>query len=149
MQTRHITTLTELNDIGKEVLEGFVTKDRAQVIALSGELGAGKTAFVKELGKLLNVEEVLASPTFVIMKSYAIPNHPFLKTLTHIDAYRIETEDEMRVLKLDEILSDPKRLVCIEWPEKIGGLIPKDAVRIEFILQLDGTRDITLPTYHG
>jgi tRNA threonylcarbamoyladenosine biosynthesis protein TsaE len=135
METREIRALEELSTIGKEVLARSVPKEHAQTIALSGDLGAGKTAFVKLLAKELGVTEDVTSPTFVVMKSYAIPEHPFLKTLTHIDAYRIESDDEMRVLGFKELLSDPTRLIAIEWPERIAGVIPEDAERIGLVLQ--------------
>lgn len=143
METRQITTLDELRDIAREVVTACVQKTNAQVIALTGDLGAGKTAFTKEIAKLLGVSHEITSPTFVIMKSYEIASHPFLKSLIHIDAYRIESDDEMRVLGFSEILSDPTRLVCIEWPEKIENLIPKDAYTVSLTLNLDETRTIT------
>lgn len=135
METREVSTLEELDAFGKEILARSVPKERAQVLALSGDLGAGKTAFVKLLAKQLGVAEEVTSPTFVVMKSYAIPEHPFLKILTHIDAYRIESDDEMRVLGFKELLDDPTRLIAIEWPERIPGVIPEDAQHIEFVLQ--------------
>lgn len=143
METRQITTLDELGNIAKEVLSACTQNEHAQVITLHGDLGAGKTAFTKELAKLLGITYEITSPTFVIMKSYEIPAHHFLKSLVHIDAYRIETDDEMRVLGFQELLSDPTRLVCIEWPEKIKNLIPEDAHTISLTLNLDGTRTIT------
>jgi tRNA threonylcarbamoyladenosine biosynthesis protein TsaE len=134
METREIQTLEELNTLGKEIIARFVPKDGAQVVALSGDLGAGKTAFVKLLAEQLGVTGEVTSPTFVVMKSYAIAEHPFLKTLTHIDAYRIESDDEMRVLGFTELLADPTRLIAIEWPERIPDVIPQDAARIGFVL---------------
>lgn len=142
MQERAINTLGELHTFAGEVLATCVKKSSAQVLALSGDLGAGKTAFTKELAVLLGIKEDITSPTFVIMKSYPIPTHPFFKTLVHIDAYRIEDIDEMRVLGLKEILSDESNLVCIEWPEKIRTLIPEDALSIT--ISLTGiTRTVT------
>ena len=142
MQRREITTLTELADIAREVLASCVQKETATVIALTGDLGVGKTAFTKELAKILGVSHEVTSPTFVIMKSYSISTHPFFKTLTHIDAYRIESEDEVRVLGFAELLKDPTQLICIEWPEKIKNSMPTDARTLSFILER-GTRTIT------
>ncbi|MFZ2253136.1 MAG: tRNA (adenosine(37)-N6)-threonylcarbamoyltransferase complex ATPase subunit type 1 TsaE [Minisyncoccia bacterium] len=143
METRQITTLDELKDIAREVVSSCVQKENAHVVTLTGDLGAGKTAFTKELAKLLGITHEITSPTFVIMKAYEIPDHPFFKKLVHIDAYRIESDDEMRVLGFNEILSDPTNLVCIEWPEKIKDLIPKDAYSLSLTLNLDETRTIT------
>lgn len=134
MKEKIINTIEELHALAEEILASCSSKGAAQVLALSGDLGAGKTAFTKELASLLGISYDITSPTFVIMKSYPIPAHPFFKTLVHIDAYRIESDDEMRVLGLTEILSDSTNLVCIEWPEKIQTLIPKDAHTITISL---------------
>ncbi len=139
---RKITTLNELEGIAREILSLCTKKDTAQVIALSGDLGAGKTAFTKQLASVLGVEGEVTSPTFVIMKSYAVPAHAFFKTLVHIDAYRIESGDEMRILRFEELLKDPTNLICIEWPEKIETLLPKNVYTVTFTLNMDGTRDI-------
>jgi tRNA threonylcarbamoyladenosine biosynthesis protein TsaE len=140
---KQIQTLEELHDLAREVIATLLPREGATIIALKGDLGAGKTAFVKAVAKQVGITHEITSPTFVIMKSYEIPAHAFFKTLIHMDAYRIEDEDEMRVLKFGEILSDQSSLVCIEWPEKIQNLIPEGAYEIEFMLNQDGTRDIT------
>ncbi len=145
MEKRDIGTIDELYAFAHEIVNGLALKNNAHVLALQGDLGAGKTAFVKEIGKVLTIEETITSPTFVIMKSYPIKSHPFFKTLTHIDAYRIESDDEMRVLGFEELLKDPTRLVCIEWPEKIERLIPEDAYPISFTLH-EQTRTVTYGT---
>ncbi len=142
METKRITTLEELRDIAGEVLSVCVPKESAQVVLLSGDLGAGKTAFVKEVAKLLGITHEITSPTFVIMKSYEIPTHAFLKTLVHIDAYRIESDDEMRILKLEELLAEPTNLICVEWPEKIENVLPTETHQISFALNRDGTREV-------
>lgn len=142
MEKRTIVTIDELYNFAREVVGGFAPKNNAHVLALQGDLGAGKTAFVKEVGKVLAIEETITSPTFVVMKSYTIANHSFLTTLTHIDAYRIESDDEMRVLGFEELLKDPTRLICIEWPEKIEHLIPENAYPISFTLH-EQARTIT------
>ncbi|NLE07244.1 MAG: tRNA (adenosine(37)-N6)-threonylcarbamoyltransferase complex ATPase subunit type 1 TsaE [Parcubacteria group bacterium] len=110
----------------------------ATVVGLYGDLGAGKTTFMKYLAEALGLEEVIQSPTFVIMKFFNLAeqseNARFPKTenpkikgfqkLIHIDAYRIEEVNEMLVLGWDNIVSDPKNLVCVEWPEKITSIMP-------------------------
>jgi tRNA threonylcarbamoyladenosine biosynthesis protein TsaE len=142
MQVKTIETIDELRSIASEVLASYADGDIAQIITLQGDLGAGKTAFTKELALLLGIQESITSPTFVIMKSYAIPNHPFFKTLTHIDAYRIEEDGEMLVLGFTELIKDPARLICIEWPERIKALIPQHAYPIAITLQ-GTTRTVT------
>jgi tRNA threonylcarbamoyladenosine biosynthesis protein TsaE len=143
MKTKTIRELSELRAVAEEVLVSLQERSGAQIITLTGDLGAGKTAFTKELAKLLGVEGEITSPTFVIMKSYEISSHPMFKKLTHIDAYRIESDDEMRVLGFEEILNDSSQLVCIEWPEKIEQTIPRDAYPVSLTLNLDETRTLT------
>jgi tRNA threonylcarbamoyladenosine biosynthesis protein TsaE len=143
MATRQITTLEELNEIVQSILVSLDQRKTAHIFGLSGELGAGKTAFVKELGKVLGVQDEITSPTFVIMKSYPIPHHQQFKILTHIDAYRIESDEEMAVLKFSDILNDASRLMCIEWPERIANLIPKDVYPVRIDITEGNTRTVT------
>lgn len=143
MRTETVETLEGLGRIAEAVLGEAGAHEGALVVALTGELGAGKTAFVKALAKRLGVREEVTSPTFVIMKSYAVENHPQFTTLTHIDAYRIESDDEMHVLNFSEVLAEKNRIVCIEWPEKILNLIPEDAYRVSLRITEGATREIS------
>lgn len=146
MRTETITTLTELAHIAHTVLTQCIQKDTATIITLSGDLGVGKTAFTKLLAQQLTVVHEITSPTFVIMKSYPIPTHSYLKTFTHIDAYRIESPHEMRVLGLAQLCEDPTQFICIEWPEKIHTILPKDVYKVTLTLNTDGTRTIDYGT---
>lgn len=116
----------------------------AYTLALSGELGAGKTTFVKALAKALGVSEHITSPTFVILKTYPLEGQVFDR-LIHIDAYRLKSADELRVLGWGALLQDPSNIVCIEWPERVEALMPPDAVRLTFSYSEGDTRTI----HHG
>jgi tRNA threonylcarbamoyladenosine biosynthesis protein TsaE len=116
--------------------------DGALVIALHGDLGAGKTTFVQTVAAQLGITETVTSPTFVIMKSYETEGEVFT-TLTHIDAYRIESIAEMAPLSFAQVLSTPHTLVCIEWAERIAPLLPDTTIHLTFTLQADETRTIT------
>ena len=98
MEKMLIADVSELKTVAQKVLEMAQTQksEGAVVCALHGDLGAGKTTFTQTLARELGVEEIVTSPTFVIMKNYELTNQPFEK-LVHIDAYRIEEIDEMRV----------------------------------------------------
>ena len=102
---------------------------KATVVGLQGELGSGKTAFAKALGKMMGIDEHIVSPTFVIMKSYDINWRGFRK-LIHVDAYRIESESELLNLGWDELVENPQHLILIEWPERVEGILPKESRRI-------------------
>jgi tRNA threonylcarbamoyladenosine biosynthesis protein TsaE len=114
-------------------------KQSATVVFLKGDLGAGKTTFVQMLAQELGIREVVASPTYVLMKSYRVPTERtqfgekrrFL-TLVHIDAYRLSSAQEFAALKPQMIFADPQTLVCIEWPEHIEGALSEPDLTIEF-----------------
>lgn len=126
-----------LNKISKE-------SNHAYVFALSGDLGSGKTSFTKEFGSLLGIpKEEITSPTFVIEKIYSI-KHAFLKRLIHIDAYRLESADELTHLGWEDLLNDSKNIILIEWPEKVDSIIPPYAQYIFFRFIDEHTREIIL-----
>ena len=103
----------------------------AQVVALKGELGAGKTTFVQGVAKGLGIKEKILSPTFVIIKFYKLKTINY-KLLYHIDCYRIKDEQDLLALGWDKIVSDPQNLVLIEWPERVRKILPKDTISISF-----------------
>lgn len=96
---------------------------RAYVVGLYGDLGAGKTTFMKYLAEHFGVSETIQSPTFVIEKIYELTGQKFTH-LIHIDAYRIEKETEMVDLGWNEVVSDNKNIICVEWPEKMPTIMP-------------------------
>ena len=114
-------SLVDTEHFAKTVLESISAAPHsgAAVLALSGELGSGKTAFVKALAKELGVEETVTSPTFVIEKIYKL-SHSRFKNLVHVDAYRLESAHELEVLGFKELLQNAENLVAIEWPERVA-----------------------------
>ncbi len=106
--------------------------DKATVVALSGDLGSGKTAMVKILGEKLGIKERMPSPTFVIEKIYKLPEGFPWKKFIHIDAYRLDKESEIIRLGWNEIISDNKNIIFIEWPENVKKIIPQNAIWITF-----------------
>ncbi len=124
-------------------LQLLADEEKATTLLLKGDLGAGKTAFTKLLAKHLGVKDEVTSPTFVIMKKYQTWN-PFFESLVHVDAYRIEDQKELEVIKFKEVFEKPKALVVIEWPEKIGKT-PEDAFVVDFSFLDDTTREIVFP----
>ena len=87
---------------------------------------------VQALARVLGVSVFVTSPTFVIMRRYAVPAHSRFSSLVHIDAYRIESLAELSVIKLEELLADSRALVCIEWAERIAEAVPKNALHLTF-----------------
>jgi tRNA threonylcarbamoyladenosine biosynthesis protein TsaE len=91
-----------------------------EIIALEGDLGAGKTTFTQYLAKALGVKQHVTSPTFVLMKIYEIRNKKYgIRNLVHVDCYRLDEPQELFYLGLEEYLNKPDSLVAIEWADKI------------------------------
>ncbi|MBR2725340.1 tRNA (adenosine(37)-N6)-threonylcarbamoyltransferase complex ATPase subunit type 1 TsaE [Candidatus Saccharibacteria bacterium] len=110
------------------------------VIELIGDVGAGKTTFVRGLAAGLGIKEPITSPSFTISKSYALPNGG---NLVHYDFYRLEDPGIMQD-DLTENLKNPQNIIVIEWGESIENLIPKNHVTIKIDYNDDGTRKVTL-----
>jgi tRNA threonylcarbamoyladenosine biosynthesis protein TsaE len=124
--------LTDLDSVVEEVLAKLPNKKSgATIVALSGNLGAGKTTFTQALGKKLGILETIQSPTYVLMRSYPIVYSHFTMFI-HIDAYRLETPEEFKTLKPETFLATPENLVCIEWPEKTEGMLPIPDITLRF-----------------
>lgn len=141
-----INTIEEIAVFAEVLIAALRTKKAtlsgAVVVALSGDLGAGKTTLVQFLAKSLGVTDVVTSPTFTIMKGYETKDTAFNR-LVHMDAYRIESLDELRPLHVAEIFSADKTLFCIEWAEKIAAALPADIVTLD-IKTSGEVRQITL-----
>lgn len=148
----HITSEVELREVVDTVIAMLRERENrekedtgAVVLALHGELGAGKTTFLQLLGRVLGVTETITSPTFVIMKKYATTDVQFSQ-FVHIDAYRIESVDEMRPLQFEVELTEKGSIIGIEWAERIAELLPPDTLHIDITIEGE-TRVITMQ--HG
>lgn len=137
MKTLHSFSSGETKQLGKEIAELLVNdKGRtvrartAAVFALRGDLGAGKTTFVQGFFHGLGIKRNPISPTFVIMRRYKTPDR--LTNVYHFDAYRLKREEDTEVLEFGKIISDPRNIILVEWPEKIGGALPRGTVRLDF-----------------
>ena len=117
-------------------------KENATIVGLQGDLGAGKTTFVKSVASVLGVEGAVTSPTFVIEKIYKLPDGERFSRIVHIDAYRLENGKELLSLGWEEIASDPQNLILIEWPERVADILPKSVNRIYFNFIDENTREV-------
>ncbi len=115
-------------DLAKEIL-AMAPQKNAMVLALRGDLGAGKTTFLQGFAKGLGIDEVVNSPTFVIMKKFELKSKVF-NYFYHFDLYRLNDAKEILDLGFNQIISDPKNIIAVEWPEKLGDLLPKDSIMI-------------------
>ncbi len=105
------------------------------ILALTGNLGAGKTTFIQGLAKGLGIKNRITSPTFILMRKYkqslaGMASNNFY----HVDLYRLEgnLEDEVRDLGLTDVWGRKDNIVAIEWAEKIKDILPKGTIWISF-----------------
>ena len=108
--------------LGASIAEGLKP---GAVIALTGDLGAGKTTLTKAVARALGVTETLTSPTFTIVQEYESGRMP----VYHFDVYRVHGEDDLFELGFDDYLHG-KGVCLIEWADLIEDLLPEDAMRI-------------------
>lgn len=104
-------------------------EERSAVLALEGDLGAGKTTFTQSLAFALGVRRPVTSPTFTLVCEYPLPDSK--RRLVHMDLYRLSDESDLDALGFYEYLQSGD-VVCIEWPDRAGDSIPPDAIRLRF-----------------
>jgi ATPase, YjeE family len=133
----------------KKVAEDFINslkpREGATVVALNGDLGAGKTTFSQFIGRALGVTENIPSPTFLIERVYELKAKPWTH-FVHIDAYRLEREEELLALGFAEMLEKPENLIFIEWAERVKNILPNSAIHIDINHVDETTREIQIST---
>lgn len=109
------------------------------VILLYGDLGAGKTVFSRGFARGLGVTEPVSSPTYTIVQEYNLATGG---RLYHMDLYRISDEHAALGFGVDEFLGEPGAISLVEWPERIRGLLPDTAIRVELRHRSENEREI-------
>ncbi len=134
----------ETREKGKELAENILKnkEEKAFVLALKGNLGGGKTAFVQGLAEGLGIKENVVSPTFVIFRKFKISS-PDFKYFYHFDCYRIKNPKEVLNLGFKKIIENPRNIVAVEWAEKIEKILPENTLTIEFEFLEENKRKIT------
>lgn len=107
------------------------------LVALFGELGAGKTCFVQGLARGLGIADNVTSPTFILMR-----RHPGAPTLCHADAYRLESAAELEDLGLEDALGEA--VVAVEWAERVMEALPAERVEVRLTVVDDETRRVEI-----
>jgi tRNA threonylcarbamoyladenosine biosynthesis protein TsaE len=131
-------SVEETQNFAKELAKDF----KGNIIALSGDLGAGKTAFAQGFAEGLGIKDKIISPTFVLIRQHKIPNSK--KVLYHVDLYRLEHENSIRELGLEELFVDSDAITLIEWAERAGNLIPSSATKIDIEVTDETSRKIKI-----
>ena len=132
----------ETKALGKKIIQELSGQT---VLCLAGELGGGKTTFAQGILESLGAERPFTSPTFLVMKEYLLPaqsGHQF-ERVYHLDAYRVDDRDIL-ALGWKEILSNPRNLVLVEWPERIEKILPSCVLWVEFVWIDRDKRQISL-----
>ncbi|MCK5095796.1 MAG: tRNA (adenosine(37)-N6)-threonylcarbamoyltransferase complex ATPase subunit type 1 TsaE [Candidatus Pacebacteria bacterium] len=144
--TKQRVTQKDLKTVAKKLVADCERyhSDWATVVALQGDLGAGKTTFTREVAHVLGVKGAITSPTFVIEKIYGLPKKgkSRFSRFVHIDAYRLEGSDELDVLGWHRIVNDPQNLIFIEWPKNVRQCLPDNTLWVTLKHVDETVRDI-------
>ncbi len=132
------------NDHNKEVSALTILRamEPHRVFAFEGQMGAGKTTFIKKLCEQMGTHDVVNSPTFAIVNVYDIEN-PYKGEVYHFDCYRLKNIQEAMDLGAEEYLYSGN-YCFIEWPERIEGVLPADTVYIEITVLPNGDRKLSV-----
>ena len=112
--------------------------EKGDVLYLYGDLGSGKTTFVRGLAEGLGVKQRIISPTFIIVRSYKLEVISFY----HIDLYRVENEKDIKGLGLEEVINNPENIVVIEWADKLKSFSPEKRIDLKFSYEKEKVRRI-------
>lgn len=117
----------ETQELGKKLAQKY---QDGGILALFGDLGAGKTTFTQGFAQGLGIENKIISPTFIVMRQYPLSKNQ--AHFYHIDLYRLDQINQLEEIGLSEIFTNPKNIALIEWAEKLDDLLPKNAIKIRF-----------------
>ena len=116
-------TARETQDLGRKIGSGL---KGGEILALTGDLGSGKTTFIQGLAQGLGIKQRIVSPTFILLRKYG--------NFYHVDLYRLEgnLDNEIKNIGLPDIWNKKNNIVAIEWAEKIKDLLPSSVTWIKF-----------------
>jgi tRNA threonylcarbamoyladenosine biosynthesis protein TsaE len=122
----------------------FATRLRpGMVVALHGELGAGKTVFARGVARGLGIGEPVTSPTFTLVQEYELPKaRRGIRRLCHLDLYRINNYDAASSFGVDEYLGADDAVLLVEWPERLGNLLPKGTRHVHLAHRGEEEREV-------
>lgn len=140
----NIKSEQEMIEYGKEFAKKILTNSNSFnlpiIIELIGDVGTGKTTFVRGFANGLGLKESITSPSFTISKSYALPNN---RTLIHYDFYRLNNPGIMKA-ELEESLSDKNNIIVIEWADSVANVLPNNRIQINIAYDENDSRKIEI-----
>ncbi|WP_283685537.1 tRNA (adenosine(37)-N6)-threonylcarbamoyltransferase complex ATPase subunit type 1 TsaE [Dysgonomonas sp. Marseille-Q5470] len=132
--------IESLDKIDEAAVEFIRAMGDNTVFAFHGDMGAGKTTFIKAICENLGVSDTINSPTFAIVNEYRSDSG---ELIYHFDFYRINKIEEVFDFGYEDYFYSGS-LCFIEWPEKVDTLLPKDTVNVYVKVQEDGSREVSL-----
>lgn len=134
-------TTSETKELGRRLSKCLVG---GTIVALSGELGSGKTTFAQGILEGFDLKGPHTSPTFVLMKQYevSLSTHPNIRRIYHIDAYRVDAQALLGI-GWEEWVEDSLGVVILEWPERVADIVPDDALVFRFDWESESVRRIS------
>lgn len=129
-------SVQDTQEVARNIAKDILEKRKPNLVLLEGELGGGKTTFSQGFIKSLGVEQVVTSPTFVIMKPYPIKDTEY--TVYHIDLYRLNQEWEVLDIGIIDLIQNPNNIILVEWASKTPNLwknIPNTLIEFKVIDQ--------------
>jgi tRNA threonylcarbamoyladenosine biosynthesis protein TsaE len=124
----------------QEAVQQIIAQNPKKIILFNGEMGAGKTTFIKQLCKSMGVQGTISSPTFSLVNEYHTADN---QTIYHFDFYRLNRESEALDMGVEDYLFSGN-WCFIEWSEKISSLIPDEHTVITIQVNPDGKRQLHL-----
>lgn len=132
--------ISSVEDLDRAAREFLAAMNQATVFAFRGEMGAGKTTFIKAVCEALGVEDVINSPSFSIVNEYRSASG---ELIYHFDCYRLKRVEEALDFGFEDYM-ESGCLCFIEWPDIVGELLPGDTVMVDIRVNGDETRTVTL-----
>lgn len=128
-----IHDMEELHELAGAVAQEISAGD---ILLLDGDLGSGKTTFVRTLGTQMGAENIVTSPTFTVAAEYDVPHNHVINQIVHLDLYRIQgemsKEDQAYIQELFDTAKHLRRVIVVEWAERLGSHIPEHHWQLTF-----------------
>ena len=135
-----VFTLEKINQTAAELLQHIPS---AGVVAVHGEMGAGKTSLIHAVCDVKNVKDVVGSPTFSIINEYAYDDNGIEKKIFHIDLYRLKDEKEAILAGVEDCFYSGA-ICLVEWPDRAPGIFPANTIHLYLDVVDDQTRKLKM-----
>ncbi|NPA36567.1 MAG: tRNA (adenosine(37)-N6)-threonylcarbamoyltransferase complex ATPase subunit type 1 TsaE [Chlorobi bacterium] len=142
MDTFIINSVEDIDTVAKQFIENYKNH---KIVAFYGEMGAGKTTFIKSLCKAMNVEDDVNSPSFAIVNEYRTTSG---ETIFHFDFYRLKNVDEAIDMGYEEYIYSGN-YCFMEWPEKIEPVLPDERLDVFIEENPNGSRTVKVMEYQN